>query len=83
MRAAGCRATRELTEPRPLSAWRKLGVTTPSGALVPASATEASLVRGRVRHFLVYRNYHAILDYNCSNSYAVSIGAMADRVAIK
>jgi membrane-bound lytic murein transglycosylase B len=44
---------------------------------------EASLVRGRLRHFLVYRNYHAILDYNCSNSYAVSIGALADKISIK
>jgi len=83
MRAIGCRAVREMTEPRPLSAWKKLGVTLPGGKALPAGTLEASLVRGRLRHFLVYRNYHAILDYNCSNSYAVSVGALADRIAIK
>jgi membrane-bound lytic murein transglycosylase B len=41
---------------------------------------EASLVRGVNQHFLVYRNYHALLDYNCSNAYAVSAGMLADRV---
>jgi membrane-bound lytic murein transglycosylase B len=80
MRPSGCRAVRDLTEARPLSSWKKLGVTLPGGKPLPASSTEASLVRGRVRHFLVYRNYHAILDYNCSNSYAVSIGVLADRI---
>ena len=83
MRAAGCRAVRDLTEPRPLSQWKKLGVTLAGGKPLPASSLEASLVRGQQRHFLVYRNYHAILDYNCSNSYAVGVGVMADKVAAK
>jgi membrane-bound lytic murein transglycosylase B len=42
---------------------------------------DASLVRGRRRHFLVYDNYDALLDYNCSNSYAVAVGVLADRIA--
>jgi membrane-bound lytic murein transglycosylase B len=40
----------------------------------------ASLVRGRARHFLVYRNYLSLLDYNCSNAYAVSVGLLSDRL---
>jgi membrane-bound lytic murein transglycosylase B len=28
----------------------------------------------------VYHNYEAILDYNCSNHYAVSVGLLADEV---
>ncbi len=79
MRTAGCRAVRELTEERPLAEWTKLGVSLPSGARLPTATLEASLVRGHKRHFLVYRNYKAILDYNCSNSYAVSVGTLADR----
>ena len=40
----------------------------------------ASLVRGQARYFLVYRNYEAILAYNCSNSYGVSVGLLADQI---
>ena len=41
----------------------------------------ASLVKGQTRFFLVYRNYRAILDYNCSNSYAIAVGLLADQIA--
>ena len=81
LRTSGCRALREITVARPLSEWSSLGVTLTSGAHLPKSSLEASLVRGDKRHFLVYRNYKAILDYNCSNSYAVSVGALADKIA--
>ena len=33
------------------------------------------------RAFLLTTNYHAILDYNCSNFYALSVGVLADRIA--
>jgi membrane-bound lytic murein transglycosylase B len=81
MRTSGCRAIRELTAARPLAEWKKLGVTLPGGGPLPTADMDASLVRGQQRHFLVYANYLAILDYNCSNSYAVSVGALADRIA--
>ena len=81
MRSSGCRAVRSMTVSRPLSEWRKLGVTLPGGQSLPAGSTlSASLVRGQRRNFLVYRNYEAVLDYNCSNSYAVSVGLLADRI---
>jgi membrane-bound lytic murein transglycosylase B len=78
MRAEGCRAIRAMTEPRPLDEWRALGVTLPGGAALPTASMNASLVRGVARHFLVYGNYEALLDYNCSHSYALAVGLLAD-----
>jgi membrane-bound lytic murein transglycosylase B len=80
MQRTGCRARREMTVWQPLSRWAQLGVTLPGGQALPAANVTAALVRGRQRHFLVYRNYQAILDYNCSNAYAISIGLLADRL---
>ena len=80
MRTSGCRARREMTVARPLAEWKKLGVQLASGAPLPVAKIDASLVRGRRRHFLVYDNYDALLDYNCSNSYAVAVGVLADRI---
>jgi membrane-bound lytic murein transglycosylase B len=31
--------------------------------------------------YLLTGNYRAILDYNCSNFYALSVGLLADRIA--
>jgi membrane-bound lytic murein transglycosylase B len=81
MRAEGCRAVRELTAPRPLAEWQALGVRLPGGQALPAAGMTASLVRGEARHFLVYRNFEAILDYNCSNAYAVTVALLSDRIA--
>jgi membrane-bound lytic murein transglycosylase B len=80
MRAGGCRATREMTVAQPLSAWKKYGVTLADGRPLPAADLTASLVRGDKRNFLVYSNYQALLAYNCSHSYAISIGLLADRI---
>jgi membrane-bound lytic murein transglycosylase B len=30
--------------------------------------------------FLVYPNYETILDYNCAQLYALSVGMLADRL---
>ncbi len=81
MRTAGCRAVRAMTEPQPLETWRSLGVTLLNGTPLPSAPMEASLVRGARRHFLVYRNYEAILDYNCSHSYAIAASLLSDQVA--
>jgi membrane-bound lytic murein transglycosylase B len=84
MRTGGCRAIRELTEPRPLSDWQALGVRLTSGEALPVSSImAASLVRGVRRHFLVYRNYEAMIDYNCSNAYALSAGLLADQIGLR
>jgi membrane-bound lytic murein transglycosylase B len=54
-----------------------------SGAKLPAASIDASLVRGQHRNFLVYRNYEALLSYNCSNSYAATVGLLADTIPAK
>ena len=79
-RTTGCRALREMTAARPLEEWSRFGVVLANGRPLPTADMDASLVRGVKRHFLVYRNYHALIDYNCSNSYAVSAGLLADSV---
>ena len=80
MRRTGCGAIRELTVARPLSEWTVLGVRTTTGRHLPDADLTASLVRGRTRAFLVYKNYLSILDYNCSNAYAISVGLLSDRI---
>jgi membrane-bound lytic murein transglycosylase B len=80
MRTRGCRAVRAMTVPRPLSEWRNLGVTLANGHALPIAAMDASLVRGTKRYFLVYRNYESIIDYNCSHSYAIAAGLLADAI---
>jgi membrane-bound lytic murein transglycosylase B len=35
-------------------------------------------VSGLKRHFLVYPNYLAILEYNCVNAYGLSVAMLAD-----
>ena len=69
-----------MTEARPLSRWAALGVVLTNGQALPKANMDASLVRGVKQHFLVYRNYHALIDYNCSNAYAISAGMLADLV---
>src|SRR3954462_792063 len=51
LRAAGCRAERVMSEPRPLTEWRRIGVRTMSGAPVTAGGLKASLVRAGGRSF--------------------------------
>ena len=79
-RETGCRAERALTHPLTMKEWRKRGLRTTAGAPVSAGALEASLVTDGSRYFLVYKNYEALLAYNCATSYAISIGVLADRL---
>jgi membrane-bound lytic murein transglycosylase B len=79
-REAGCRARRLMTDPRPLSEWRTMGLQTVAGGRLPASEMPASLVEAGKRTFLLYDNYEALLGYNCSHSYALSVGLLADRL---
>jgi membrane-bound lytic murein transglycosylase B len=64
-----------------LSEWRKLGVRALDGTLLPNSDQKASLFSGTTRHFLAYENYDALLEYNCSNSYALSVITLGERVS--
>jgi membrane-bound lytic murein transglycosylase B len=79
-RPEGCRAERALTKPMALKEWSRLGVRTTAGTALPAAAIDASMVTDGARYFLVYRNYEALLAYNCATSYAISIGMLSDRL---
>lgn len=63
--------------------WRRLGIT-PIGAPVPRDTEMASLLEpdgvGKTAYLLT-TNYRVILDYNCSNFYALSVGLLADEVS--
>jgi lytic murein transglycosylase len=62
--------------------WRALGVT-PLGRSLPDSEM-ASLIEPDgpdATAYLLTTNYRAILDYNCSNFYGISVGVLADAVA--
>jgi len=78
----GCLARRQMSVPLPVETWKKLGVRMPGGGPLPTADSDvaaASLISGVKRHFLVYPNYQAILEYNCVNAYALSVGVLADR----
>jgi membrane-bound lytic murein transglycosylase B len=80
-RTGGCSATRLMTVPMPLSEWRELGVRGLDGTLLPATDQPASLFSGTTRYFLAYSNYDALLEYNCSHAYALSVITLGERVA--
>jgi membrane-bound lytic murein transglycosylase B len=81
LRSAGCRASRELSEKLPLERWQALGVRTTSGGPLPQVEMDASLLRTDSGTFLVYRNYEALLGYNCAHAYAMAVARLADRIA--
>lgn len=62
--------------------WQAMGLT-PSKGIWPAGTIMATLVEpdgpGKTAYLLT-GNYRAILDYNCSNFYGLSVGLLADEV---
>jgi len=66
-----------------MAEWRALGVI-PVGASHLRDETFATLLEpdgpGETAYLLT-SNYRVILDYNCSNFYALSVGLLADAVA--
>lgn len=68
---------------RTMAEWRALGVA-PQRGVWPADGVLATLLEpdgpGRTAYLLT-SNYRVILDYNCSNFYALSVGVLADEVA--
>jgi membrane-bound lytic murein transglycosylase B len=79
-RESGCRAARELTVPIPLAQWQALGVRTTSGDALPKVDRSASLLQAGSRAYLVYRNYDALLGYNCAHAYALAVGTLTNRI---
>ncbi|ONF97579.1 lytic murein transglycosylase [Sphingomonas jeddahensis] len=67
---------------RTMAEWRALGVV-PQGRAWPADNVLATLMEPDgpgATAYLLTGNYRVILDYNCSNFYALSVGLLADAV---
>ena len=79
-RTEGCYAIRNMTERRPLSRWRALGVRRRDGKPIAIQGPDAALVDTGTRQFLVTASYDAVLGYNCAHYYALSVGLLADRL---
>jgi len=63
--------------------WRRLGLAAPYGGW-PRDTEMASLIEPdgpNATAYLLTTNYRTILDYNCSNFYALSVGLLADSIA--
>ena len=64
--------------------WSGLGVRTPDGDDIPEGDLPGSIILPAGREgpaFLVFDNFHAILEWNRSLFYALSVGHLADRLA--
>jgi membrane-bound lytic murein transglycosylase B len=67
---------------RTMAEWRSLGLV-PQGRGWPADSVLATLIEPDgpgATAYLLTSNYRVILDYNCSNFYALSVGLLADAV---
>ena len=67
----------------PLSHWRALGLTLRNDGGWPQDDLVARLVEPDGPDgpaYLIFPNYDALLEYNCSNFYALSVGKLADAV---
>jgi len=79
-RSGSCAATRTMTVPLPRDKWQELGVRLRNGRPLPKSEGPTSLVSGTTRYFLVTSSYDAILEYNCSHAYAITVGLLGDAI---
>ncbi len=79
-RNGSCVARRDMTVALPMARWQELGVRLTNGATLPKTDLTASLVSGSSRHFLVSDNYDALLEYNCSHAYAITVALLGDRI---
>lgn len=72
------------SNPQSLAQWARLGVRLADGAPVPAAEMQGSILvpaghRGPA--FIAYDNFAVIMNWNRSESYALSVGLLADRIA--
>jgi membrane-bound lytic murein transglycosylase B len=66
-----------------IAEWRRLGLVA-QGGIWPRDTEMASLIEPdgpAATAYLLTTNYRSILDYNCSNFYALSVGLLADAIA--
>lgn len=68
---------------RSMREWRALGIA-PNSGIWPADNVMATLLEPDGQGgagYLLTGNYRVILDYNCSNFYALSVGLLADEIS--
>lgn len=80
-RSEGCRAERAMTPALPMARWKALGIKAANGTALPKVDRAGSLVSAGRRTYLVYRNYEALLSYNCAHPYALTVALLGDRIA--
>lgn len=69
---------------QPLAYWASLGATLTNGQPLPTVDLQAALLVPAGHSgptFLVYQNFEVIMRWNRSESYALSVGLLADRIA--
>jgi lytic murein transglycosylase len=66
---------------RTIAEWRALGVTPQAPIADSAMATLFEPDGRNAQAYLLTGNYRVILEYNCSNYYAMSVGLLADAIA--
>jgi len=68
---------------RTLREWREMGIVPTGGTSGIAENEQLSLIEPDgpdATAYLLSTNYRSILDYNCSNFYALSVGLLADAI---
>ena len=74
----------ELSNPQPLSYWRRLGVLQANGTPLPDMALPAAIILPMGHSgpaFVAYQNFQVIMRWNRSQSYALAVGNLADQIA--
>ncbi|MZR62758.1 lytic murein transglycosylase [Alcanivorax sp. DP30] len=69
---------------RSLTEWATMGVRMPDGSPLPAADMQASVIVPSGHNgpaFLAYQNFRVIMGWNRSESYAIAVGRLADRIA--
>lgn len=75
-----CRALKRHSRKMSISSWAELGVA-PGVQLTDQPYAMVSPEAGASTGYLVGGNYRAILNYNCADKYAVSVGLMSEAIA--
>ena len=74
-----CRALKRHSRKMSIASWKKLSVV-PLGQLADQTYALISPEAGASSGYLVGGNYRAILNYNCADKYAVSVGLMSEAI---
>jgi len=73
----------DLKVKKKIADWQALGVRRITGKNLPLVDIDASVIQlddKTGRAYMVYGNYHAIMDWNRSKNFATAIGILADRI---